>query len=793
MLKQIKYYLCFIFLMTILSTVGRAQTLLASFGFENSNLTVDAGAIGSPVMTASGTPYYYGGDVTTVASACFQNNSNGSYFELTMSTAGYSTITVDFNDRVSSTGAGSGWTVTANDGSGYGGVLSNTAMGSAVWDVNPTITLGSTFNNNASIKIRWTWSGAGSATVRLDDIKINGTVSGPNVALASANLAVAPGNMALSSTKNIVYAFNLTVTNGPTTFNTVVFTSAGTYVAADLSKFQLWSNSSNTITGASQVSTNITTTLGTGAHTFSSISQSLSNGTTYYFITCDITGAATGCDNMTVSALTTANLTFSSGTKSGTAYAGDVQTIPGSAPGTQSTTITFPSDLQTTQSLSWTNGSGSGRIVVVSTSAIVATPTNGTNYTANTVFGSGATIAAGVYVVYSGAGNTVTVTGLTAGTKYYYEVFDYNCGYLFNTTTATGNPANCTTTTTPAAACASVSTHPAAGEYISQVLLPGDQGTNFTTGVTAQAAYMDYTATQSVTVTAGFTYTLTVTNGYATSPTHDACNVWIDYNNDGSFNTSAPEQVKYTAPFAIGAGTGGPYTIVFTVPAGTTPGDKRMRVVVLDNTPGACVCYVQDNSAGCNNMSYGEAEDYNIHVVAGCTLPSTPGAITGTAGVCQSSAPAGVAYSVAAVANATSYSWTYSGTGLTITAGATTNSITASFSAVATSGNLIVHGINACAAGPNSPAFAITVSPPPTASNAGPNQFLCANPATMAANAPGVGTGAWSVVNGTGTITTPASATSTITAIPASSFVTLRWTTTNGACTNYSDCVVHLQ
>jgi hypothetical protein len=76
--------------------------------------------------------------------------------------------------------------------------------------------------------------------------------------------------------------------------------------------------------------------------------------------------------------------------------------------------------------LSWTNGSGSNRLVVVSASAIAGNPTDGTSYTANTAFGSGSTIAVGEYVVYKGTSNSVFITGLNASTTYYYKIFEFN-------------------------------------------------------------------------------------------------------------------------------------------------------------------------------------------------------------------------------------------------------------------------------------------------------------------------------------------------------------------------------
>ena len=92
-------------------------------------------------------------------------------------------------------------------------------------------------------------------------------------------------------------------------------------------------------------------------------------------------------------------------------------------------------------------------------------------------------------------------------------------------------------------------------------------------------------------------------------------------------------------------------------------------------------------------------------------LPGAAGTITGTAAVCQGQS--GVAYSVPAITGATSYNWTYSGTGATITG--TTNSVTISFAANATSGNLTVRGVNGCGNGTVSANYGITVNPLPGA------------------------------------------------------------------------------
>ncbi|MBZ4037914.1 hypothetical protein K6T82_24435, partial [Flavobacterium sp. 17A] len=64
----------------------------------------------------------------------------------------------------------------------------------------------------------------------------------------------------------------------------------------------------------------------------------------------------------------------------------------------------------------------------------------------------------------------------------------------------------------------------------------------------------------------------------------------------------------------------------------------------------------------------------------------------------------------------------------------------------------------------------------PTVSNAGSNQTQCETAtATLAGNAPTVGTGTWTLVSGTGTITTPSSNTSGVTALGYGANV-FRWT-----------------
>ena len=100
------------------------------------------------------------------------------------------------------------------------------------------------------------------------------------------------------------------------------------------------------------------------------------------------------------------------------------------------------------------------------------------------------------------------------------------------------------------------------------------------------------------------------------------------------------------------------------------------------------------------------------NIFCGCTsAPAATGSITGSSPVCANQT--GATYSVSAVTGAAGYVWTYTGTGFTIASGNNTNSITANFSAGATSGNLTVYATNACGNGTASPAYPITVTSSP--------------------------------------------------------------------------------
>src|SRR5205085_7902949 len=101
----------------------------------------------------------------------------------------------------------------------------------------------------------------------------------------------------------------------------------------------------------------------------------------------------------------------------------------------------------TSMAVNWTNGNGSKRIVKINTTNPFTDPVDGTDPSANSVYGG-----TGEQVVFNGSASTVTVTGLTSNTTYFFRVYEANCSgstVKFLTTTATNNPNSQTTTVDP--------------------------------------------------------------------------------------------------------------------------------------------------------------------------------------------------------------------------------------------------------------------------------------------------------------------------------------------------------
>ena len=185
-------------------------------------------------------------------------------------------------------------------------------------------------------------------------------------------------------------------------------------------------------------------------------------------------------------------------------------------------------------------------------------------------------------------------------------------------------------------------------------------------------------------------------------------------------------------------------------------------------------------------------------LAGGCTTPDTPTGANTTNITCTSFranwnavAPAPTRYEVQVATDAgftaivAGYNYVSAGTSLFLNVTGLTQNTTYYWR---------VRAFNTGGPGcPGTPTAGVTVTTATaTPANAGPDQNLaaCATTATLAATPPGAGSGAWSVVSGSGVVTTPSSATSGVTGIVPGTPLVLRWTTTNGDCVAFDDVTI---
>ncbi len=303
------------------------------------------------------------------------------------------------------------------------------------------------------------------------------TIVATTVMLASANPAVAASTISRTINKNPIYKFTLTPATAGALLNQVDFTTGGTYAAADLSRFQLWYKASDDLSTAVQIGTDINTSLGTGTHSFTGLSQSINLGATgFFWITTDVPVSATLLNTVNVSALTMADITLASGSKTGTAFAGGDQTITAASDATKyfrSKATGNWSDYTTWESsddnISWFNATlspTSAATAITVLSGHTVTVTAGVTIDDLTVNAGGqVTVNSSVtLIIANGAADpdvtingklvsagTITTTGtLTIGATGEYQ-HAQNGGTIPTATWATGSTANITglTTTSP--------------------------------------------------------------------------------------------------------------------------------------------------------------------------------------------------------------------------------------------------------------------------------------------------------------------------------------------------------
>ncbi|MCO5062311.1 MAG: autotransporter-associated beta strand repeat-containing protein [Kiritimatiellae bacterium] len=445
-----------------LSPSSGTTTFAGSLQNGASTLSLTKSGAGTQVLTGAST---YTGNTTISAGTLVMNGTNtstaatvssgatlmgsGSIGGLTVSSGG----TVRPGANASTIGRLGVSSLTMNNGSSARfkiGDASDTTdrdyinnSGSATISATTTIYLDDSQLSNFNPALSYSWNlivggitAAGNFS--LDDStywstsKAGGTfslsASGNNLVLTFTPVAGEPTTQATSIGFSSIGATSMTVswTSGDGA-NRIVVARAGSAVNANPSDNSTYTGNATFGSGSEIGTGNFVVYNGSG----SSVSVSgLSAGTVYHFRVYEYNGSSGSEDYLTSTA--TGNPAS--------------QTTLASEPTTQATTVTFSSLGNTSMTINWTSGNGANRLVIVRQgSAPSGGPVDGTAYTADADFsGSGSALGSGK-VVYQGSGSSVAITGLSASTLYYAQVFEYNgsgASLNYNTSGASGNPGN---------------------------------------------------------------------------------------------------------------------------------------------------------------------------------------------------------------------------------------------------------------------------------------------------------------------------------------------------------------
>lgn len=205
--------------------------------------------------------------------------------------------------------------------------------------------------------------------------------------------------------------------------NRIVVARAGSAVNVDPTDAFAYTSTGDISTGQDLGSGNIVVYDGSGS---TATVTGLSPNTVYHFAVYEYNGTSGARNYKTTTPATNNRTTLE--TEPTTASSG------GTNSGITTTSITF----------NWNKGNGGEQFVVVRQgSAVNADPVDGSAYTANAAFSSGDELGTGNYIVYRGTDTFITVTGLSANTTYYYEVFEVNgtgnANNFLTSPTLTGN------------------------------------------------------------------------------------------------------------------------------------------------------------------------------------------------------------------------------------------------------------------------------------------------------------------------------------------------------------------
>ncbi|MFC2151557.1 endonuclease [Bacteroidota bacterium] len=308
-------------------------------------------------------------------------------------------------------------------------------------------------------------------------------------------------------------------------------------------------------------------------------------------------------------------LVFDAGSLSSAAVTGTI-TVPASANGSTRMRISMKYNAEQTACESF----GYGEVedyTVIFTDAVIDTesPSVPTSLAANNITSSSVALSwnastdnVGVveYEIYQDGlliGNITntgySISGLSASTNYSFAVKAKDAA---GNSSGLSNSINVTTNDVQISYCDSYGNN-TSDEWIDQVIIAGlsnNSGNN--------NGYADFT-NLTINVEANTSYDITFYTGYSGRSYKEVYSIWIDYNQDGTFNESTELVFSTDSRNTVVTGS-------FTVADYALAGETRMRVAMKYNKA----------SAPCEVFTYGEVEDYTVNISSSksSTIASKP-------------------------------------------------------------------------------------------------------------------------------------------------------------------------
>jgi hypothetical protein len=409
----IKLFLLFFFIGLMSKTFG--QGFSENIGNPAGTTTILANVFQNPSLTFNGTADVR---ITTASSGYVGASGNGNvFFTGTVGTffeiAGINTLTLTSLNlsfgHYKNTTAGNNELVVevSTDGSNYTQLTYSrtTGAGTANWAL---ISASGGIPSTANLRIRFTQTST-STQFRIDDIVLSGTACSPP---------------ALQSTIDGYFStFNNTIEpviiNGNGQGHIIVFKLGNTGVTGspvDGTDYSVGTNSDFSQSTSLIATGEKVVYVGTG----SVLVTGLAPNSTYSVKVFEYSAA----------------FCYSSGN------AGTQQTFNCNSPTTGISNLSSNTITSTNATLSWTNGNGNKRLVVLNAGLpVTGTPVDGTTYTANNNYSLAPAFTPGTgKIVYSGIANTVSISGLANNTTYYAQVFELisptNCYAAVGATTS---------------------------------------------------------------------------------------------------------------------------------------------------------------------------------------------------------------------------------------------------------------------------------------------------------------------------------------------------------------------